>query len=53
MPEPDNHSMMVKDEAGQAQNEENFGALANQGEIEVGFEEPNLEAHGFGNYSAE
>ena len=33
--------------------DENFGALANEGQIEVGFEEPDLEKHGFGNYSAE
>jgi len=37
----------------EAVGDQNFGELANAGEIEVGFEEPNLEALGFGNYSAE
>ena len=32
---------------------ENFNAMANGGEIEVGFEEPNIEVHGFGSYNAE
>ena len=45
MAEPEDH---FKHEG----NEDEFGALENGAEIEVGFEEPNLEAQGFGNYNS-
>ena len=33
--------------------DENFNALANEGDVEVGFEEPNIEVGGFGNFNSE